>query len=513
MPNSILPFRFNLDYTGESERNRIIGEEHTLGAQKYRPIAPASGAFHVDNLEVFDSSTNEKLIRGRDYTTIGHIQVASAVANRDIDSVILITNPQVSNRIHLNISYVGGRYERSASSLVAVMNQINGDGKKVSFYDLLNRPTEFEPAPHYANLKGAVGYEYLIYELERLRQAVLVGDVVDHDHLAEYVKTCVELMKTTILSQNESLFQKALLRSSNSLTRSDNAMLQVVAQNNEINGLIESLRKKTSQIDTASASVALDEARARDLLLSYPSISNTASLQAFSSQPSTKPYTRIVLPQQSPAGVVASKRTFINPTGQTFANIETINDALLAFHTHLIKDEATGQAQIKITIVNLPHDGFRIENLVVRLLPVQIGVSLKPKEVTVFEASVTCVGSQSSDFLYGLSSITNNPNKPLAVIASQSPAIAREIATALLECRRDFNIAGATENPHRESVVLTAPTQGEIQLLFKLSGVDIGQVTGPIVVSAIVSADVRNTQTDSVESLPSGTVVSNCIVI
>ena len=507
MPNSILPFRFNLDYSGEHVENRIMGEEHTLIARKYRPIAPMSGAFFVDNLEVWDASSNTKLARDRDFITLGHITVASAIANKEVASIILIINPEVSNRIYLNLNYLGERYERSAQALIAIMNQVSGEGKPVSFADIVDRPTTFEPAPHFASLTGSIGFEYLIYELERIRQAILLGDVVDHDHLATFVQESIERSKAAILEQNSNLYQVALTRASESLGLSEQNLAAVRTQNDFINQKLNEMRPLKAAVDKTQADLAVDEARARDLLLAYPAMGEASGLSHYSTSPSGLAYSNLNYPLAQATGVVSEAVACIDAQGVLHHGYLS-GVRLLVCRLQFIKELNTGRATIKLVLSNIAGSTTALHDTVLTVLPFQFGIDRQPKEVTVFESDYLYSGENEGTLRYIKSSEGSTPLHAMVGDAVPKGVAAQNIAQSLLECRRDFNILGGTESPHREAVHFALPTEGELQLTFKLSGTSLQQVAGMISSCIAIKGEIRSTQGDVVRAFVSPLVIT-----
>lgn len=187
MPSSPL-IRYNLDPTGQSPDNFINGEVKTLSISPLRAIAPAYGPFYSETLYLYDHGTGGLLLRGRDYQIVDLLQSATLKFGKEIAQIVLITNQSVSNQVRLNYQCLGGLYQNNAEGLVDLYNTVMADARTVDWTQVLNKPTEYTPTLHRHLLDDVYGFEPIVVELERIRNAIILSDVPAFEALIQWVK-------------------------------------------------------------------------------------------------------------------------------------------------------------------------------------------------------------------------------------------------------------------------------------------------------------------------------------
>lgn len=188
--------KLDLDITGTNVNNLIKDEPHTLSNRPSRSIAPRLGPFFGESLIVMDGST--KLNRGEDYQIVELHQEATLRYGKEISSVILIINRNVSSEVTITYQSLGGHYCYDDSAIANMYESVISDNRPVDWTNVFNKPTEFNPTIHRHLLDDVYGFEPVVDYLERIKRAITLGQV---DIVLEIVKAllskfqCKELPK------------------------------------------------------------------------------------------------------------------------------------------------------------------------------------------------------------------------------------------------------------------------------------------------------------------------------
>lgn len=184
--NTPIIYRYPLDGTGLSPDNLVVGEEHQLSNRAFRCVAPTYGGFFAESVVVVDSATSMPLVHGLDYIFGELFEFPTGRYGKEIFGLIVVTKPNVS-KIAINYQCLGGDYSYSMDAIIAMIDNLNLGERPVEWGSIINRPALFDPATHFHDLGDVYGFEYVVHSLERLRQAILIGDVASHDEIYRYV--------------------------------------------------------------------------------------------------------------------------------------------------------------------------------------------------------------------------------------------------------------------------------------------------------------------------------------
>ena len=179
--------RYPLDPTGVSPNNKVEGEEHTLLARPIRAIAPSYGAFFTESLVVYEKNNPTPLVPNVDYYSAELYEVPTAKYGKEICSVIVITNSNVGSDIVIEYQALGGPWSYSQQAIIQMINNLDLDDRPVTWGDIIGKPTEFNPAHHLHDAGDVYGFEYIVAELERIYQAIIIGDSKSHDLIYAYI--------------------------------------------------------------------------------------------------------------------------------------------------------------------------------------------------------------------------------------------------------------------------------------------------------------------------------------
>lgn len=199
-----------LDPTGQSANNLVQGETHTLIANRtYRAIAPTCGAFYAESLKVYDVNgvqlTDGSNGTPRQYYAAEFLELPSGRYNQDIYSIVLIIDPAVSANVSIDYQALGGDFSRNIQAIIDQIEALGLDNRPVSWGDILNKPSEFDPAKHLHDIGDVYGFEYVVHALDRIRDAIEVGDDASHMAIYAYVDQAVAAMQALITSLQNAL--------------------------------------------------------------------------------------------------------------------------------------------------------------------------------------------------------------------------------------------------------------------------------------------------------------------
>ncbi len=165
--------RLELDPTGLNINNRIKDEPHVLSDRPTRSIAPNYGAFFATSLVVKDGTY--ELVRGQDYQIVELHQEATLTYGKEISTVILVINSNISTNVTIDYQALGGHYARSDESIARLYQTVISDNRPVDWTNVFNKPTEFTPTIHRHLLDDVYGFEPIVDYLERIKRAITLG--------------------------------------------------------------------------------------------------------------------------------------------------------------------------------------------------------------------------------------------------------------------------------------------------------------------------------------------------
>lgn len=193
--------RYPLDPTGTNPNNLVTGEIQNLTPNRnVRAIATLYGAFFTQSLVVTDTATNQVLTPGTQYYAAELYELPTARYGKEICAVILITDPTVSNQVSLQYQALGGPYGTSATAIVQQIENLQLDTRPVAWGDILDRPSEFPPAFHLHDIGDVYGFEYLVHAIDRVRDAIEVGDSAQFSQIYAYIDHINSVLTGSIAS-------------------------------------------------------------------------------------------------------------------------------------------------------------------------------------------------------------------------------------------------------------------------------------------------------------------------
>lgn len=168
-----LALRLNEDRTGTNPNNKIPNEPYTLSNKQVRSIAPTNGPFFANGLVIMDGA--RALVRGTDYQLVELHQEATLLTGKEIYSVILVINKDISSTGTITYQALGGHYQYNDAPIANLFQTVLNDNRPVDWTNIFNKPTEFNPSIHRHLLDDVYGFEPIVDYLERIKRAITLG--------------------------------------------------------------------------------------------------------------------------------------------------------------------------------------------------------------------------------------------------------------------------------------------------------------------------------------------------
>lgn len=189
-----LVIQLPLDPSGVSPDNLVTGEPHTLIANRnYRCIAPDQGAFYANSLKVYDGTT---LLTTEQYYACEMYELPSERYGAEIDAIIIINDTSVSNNVTITYQALGGPYGTSAQAIIQQIEALQLDDRPVAWGDIIGKPSEFPPSYHLHDIGDVYGFEYVVHALDRIRDAILIGDQAAFDAVYRYIDAAIAQLQS-----------------------------------------------------------------------------------------------------------------------------------------------------------------------------------------------------------------------------------------------------------------------------------------------------------------------------
>jgi hypothetical protein len=193
--------KYPLDKTGVSPANLVTGEPQTMVSRPVRAIAPVYGSFFSESLVITDTANNTVLTgtgNNPQYYAAELMELPSRMTGKEVCGIIIITDQTVSNNVTITYQALGGCFSTNLDAIVQILNNINLDDRPVSWGNILNKPPQFPPSSHFHDIGDLYGFEYVTFALERVRQAILLGDAASYDAIYKYIDQQIGNVNTEI---------------------------------------------------------------------------------------------------------------------------------------------------------------------------------------------------------------------------------------------------------------------------------------------------------------------------
>lgn len=174
MPQTLV--RYALDPSGTNPDNLVRNEPHVLSDRRYRAVAPTYGAFYTQGFAMVDTFNGRILDQGVDYEFSELYQTPTVKYGKEVVGCAIVINPAVSANVTVTYQALGADYSGNVDALVHFLASRTDDNVSTSYLDVMGKSTLFVPSPHIHDLGDGMGFEFLVFALERLRSALVWGD-------------------------------------------------------------------------------------------------------------------------------------------------------------------------------------------------------------------------------------------------------------------------------------------------------------------------------------------------
>ena len=196
--------KYPFDKTGTSLTNKVVGEVLEINTSRERAFVPLGGPFYTESFKIYNNDTGKELVPVDDYVLCQPFQQASLRTGKDVECVVWI---KLAAPITVRFDYqvVGGEYSWNIQALVDMINEIDLDGRPVAWGAIIGKPTAYPPAPHIHDIGDSYGWEYVVFQLEGIRNAILVGDEASHDELRAQMKAYHDELEASIKQTDDKI--------------------------------------------------------------------------------------------------------------------------------------------------------------------------------------------------------------------------------------------------------------------------------------------------------------------
>lgn len=181
MPDILL--RYGLDVTGTNPDNLVRNESHSLSDLRFRALAPVHGAFYTQGCVLTDLADGRILTLGEDYSFAYLYSSATVLYGKEVVGAAIITNTSVSSSVSITYQALGGHYSNNIEAVVGMLETSIGDKQSDNFIDIMNRPRAFLPSPHTHDMGDGIGFEFLIFAIDKLAATISWQDMTTLDGL------------------------------------------------------------------------------------------------------------------------------------------------------------------------------------------------------------------------------------------------------------------------------------------------------------------------------------------
>lgn len=179
--NPLHKIRYEYDKTGTSPDNLVAGETHVTSQRVRKIIVPTYGHFYTNSVSIINVATGETLPRSA-YFFDDVSETIAMLTGLSAAGTIIIKDGTQDNKYSVTYQAVGGNFTNGdIKALAQKLEDYNVDRRPVEWDNIANKPLVYNPAEHFHPLWQTFGYEHLVYVIERLVQATLIGNEASHD--------------------------------------------------------------------------------------------------------------------------------------------------------------------------------------------------------------------------------------------------------------------------------------------------------------------------------------------
>lgn len=247
----IEPSKYNLDLTGEAPANKITGEQHKIESTGgNRAVVLDNGAFYTRSLVVRDVASGRILTRGVDYLPACLIPSPTAASGKEVCGYFVVTNTEVSDNIEVSYQLVGGFYIYSSFAIDDLLKTLGNDDRKVSYNAIKNKPAGMPPGLHFHDLGDVYGFGFVIYVLEKIREAIIDADDPAWVQLLAYLASVRLSLETAGDLLRQSLQAHISQRDPHNLTAAQAGAASSADVTSAINTITSAINSRVTEVTT-----------------------------------------------------------------------------------------------------------------------------------------------------------------------------------------------------------------------------------------------------------------------
>lgn len=186
----------NLDVTGISPDNLVLQEEHILHSGDRKLVVPKYGSFFKEGLSIY-TDTGTKLTDDQ-YMIMELYQDASLRTGKAVFNVIVLTDPNINNKVKLDYQALGGDYCVHNEQLLAWFNTFKRDDLGADWSEITDKPKYFTPAKHKQHIRDLYGAEYIVEALMRVRDAIELQALDYHANAVKVLEEHLDKLKDEV---------------------------------------------------------------------------------------------------------------------------------------------------------------------------------------------------------------------------------------------------------------------------------------------------------------------------
>lgn len=182
------PIRYPFDKSGRSPNNFVQDEPHSLSpGRERRIIVPNYIPFYSNSVTITDLANGE-LLNPDDFYLADFRETIQRLTGKEVSDTIVVKNPSVSDNVTISYQVVGGDYSLTGMDAIKTqLEQLALDSRPVVFDMILGKPNKYPPLPHMHDIGDVYGMEYIVYAIDRLRDAIMGGDRDLYQDIFNYI--------------------------------------------------------------------------------------------------------------------------------------------------------------------------------------------------------------------------------------------------------------------------------------------------------------------------------------
>lgn len=182
-----LILKYRLDLTGKDPANLILNQPIDLLPAKNRVAIPTYGPFYTEGLVIRERATQRVLEPDVHYKAVNLHEEATLLSGMEACTFVVVTDPEVHSELEMDYQIVGGSFIVPVDAIIKLIEDLDLDNRPVKWGDIYGKPEKYNPTKHLHDAGDLYGFEYVTAALERIRDAILIGDAAAHEEILDYV--------------------------------------------------------------------------------------------------------------------------------------------------------------------------------------------------------------------------------------------------------------------------------------------------------------------------------------